>query len=133
MGTLISMGSSILLNSFQSRRKWVSKFFVDRVRFIQFQLFFDFKMFQVPTSARNGTGAVFRLGCSKIRKCTSVQTILAIKVTKFAPVKLFSSNQDAVKHYFSKLLPLLAPLQHSNGGPIIAFQGMKFLSINILL
>jgi len=30
--------------------------------------------------------------------------------------------QDAVKSYFSKLLPLLAPLQHSNGGPIIAFQ-----------
>ena len=124
MGTSISLASSILLNSFQSRRKWDSKFFVDRVRFFNAKssLISNFK---VLTSARNGIGADFLLGCSKIPKCTSGQTILAIKVTKFAPVRLFSSNQDAVKSYFSKLLPLLAPLQHSNGGPIIAFQGKK--------
>ena len=58
--------------------------------------------------------------------CTSDQTIPAIKVRKFASVKLFSSPKlAAVESYFSKLLPLLAPLQHSKGGPIIAFQGLK--------
>ncbi|CBY33800.1 unnamed protein product [Oikopleura dioica] len=34
----------------------------------------------------------------------------------------YCGYQAAVSSYFSKLLPLLAPLQHSNGGPIIAFQ-----------
>ena len=83
--------------------------------------------FKALTSAPNGTGAGFLPGCSKIQKCTSGQTIAAIKVCKFASVKLFSSNQAAVSSYFSKLLPLLAPLQHSNGGPIIAFQGEQII------
>lgn len=34
----------------------------------------------------------------------------------------YPGYQKAVKRYFEELLPKLAPLQWSNGGPIIAFQ-----------